>query len=158
MGGRLEVWGGRIGEHDQLIRLLARQSKVQADSFLAILSNFTRLGEQTEALGRFVAKGAAIDYPEGITDKLPAAVALDVLVQSLAGPRHLMTREEVAFFRGQIRQFLALQTRNANQVAKLAKVIAENRRSLARVERFYTMSAKAAPAKAKSRARKPRKR
>ncbi len=158
MGGRLEFWGGRLFEHDQLIRSLARQSKVQADSFLAILSNFTQLGADTESLGRFVAKGAGIEYPEGVSDKLPAAVALDVVVQSLSGPRHLMTRDEVAFYRMHLRQFRKLQARNATQVAKLAKVIAENQRCLTKVEGFYTMSGKAAPAKAKSRAGKPRKR
>ncbi len=158
MGGRLAVWGNRIKEHDQLIRSLARQAKPQADSFLAILSNFTKISEQSETLGKFVAKTANLEYPQGISDRSPAEVALDVVVRSLSVPRHLMPRDEVALYRSHLRLLLRLQSQNATQVDKLAKAIRENRRCLTRLMRFYTMSEKSTAAKSKAGARKTRKR
>lgn len=156
MGGKMEAWGASVKRHDQLIRGLREQLARTIDSLVAIQSNLEKLGEETDSAAVRAAHESGIDYEPGGHLRNPFE-PLDLLIQTLDGPRHLMTDEEVKFFRDRIRASLKLIDANQRESTKLASTSKRNRDDLKRLEQFYTPPSKRRAA-GKSRKRAPKRR
>lgn len=153
MAGYLEVWAGSLKQHDGLIRSLRELTLRTTASLEAIHSNLMRSAEQTESIAVRAARDAGIEYGGRNPEEPLAFGSLDVIIRTLSGPRQLMTREQVEFYRSRIRSILKLSEADIRESAKLASSIKRGRECLKKLERFYSMKDK--PAGARKGRRKP---
>ncbi len=160
MGGNRTAWGNTQKQHDDLIRSLRPLIGRIVHALSAISSNLKQVGEQTEKMGRRAAQDSNIEYHGGSPDQLFPFAALDTIIETFGGPRHLMESDEVSFYLSAIRSVLKLSDGNIRESARLAKAFKDNRQCLKKIERFYSMGEKGAgrAARRPRRSAKPKRR
>ena len=159
MGGKILAWGKSQKQHDNLIASLPGITERTMEALATIFSTINLITEESEKLARRGAQDAGLAYPEpGATP--PALVALNTMVETLKGPRHEMTPDEVAFYRDGIRSILQRSNLLLRESAKLAKALKDGNVCLQKIEPFYSMGKKGAGRKPRpsKRSGKPKRR
>ncbi len=146
MGGWLEIWTpSERKAHDAHIRSLVPLTARITKNFGKISANAQRLYALSEEIGKYAAQQSNVDYPAP-PGELDFSFPFQVIVRTLSGPRHLLTDEEVAFYRARIKTLDKLMRDTTSEIGKLTGVHSRLHGQLKRIAKLYQRSPK--PAKA----------
>jgi hypothetical protein len=80
---------------------------------------------------------AGFPYGEGFEREDPGLVPIKTILKTVDGPRGLMSRDEVNFYRAQLKAMTRSMNSNLAEIQKLARTTRKTLETLGRIERFY---------------------
>ena len=137
MAGRLEVWGKSLATFDRLHRSSLPLTVSTGKSLAKINATFLEIYNLNETIAKYAAQTAGFPYGEGFENEDPALLPVKTILKTIDGPRGLMSRDEVNFYRSQLKTMTKSMNSNLAEIQKLAGTTRKTLETLNRIERFY---------------------
>lgn len=142
MAGRLEIWGMSVKIFDRLHRSCLPLTQRTGKSLAKINANFLEMYNQNEAIAKYAATQANLVYGAGMEQEDPALLPIKTIIRTLDGPRDLMSRDDVNFYRSHLQSIIKYENSNLAELDALARTTRETLGQLRKIERFFRFTEK----------------
>ena len=110
MAGYLEVWGKSRKDFDSHHRACLPLTERAGKSLAKINANLLEIYNLNEAIAKYAATQSNLTYGAGMENEDPALVPIKTIIQTIDGPRALMSPEDVNFYRSNLKSIIKSET------------------------------------------------
>jgi hypothetical protein len=142
MAGYLEVWGKSRKDFDNLHRACLPLTERAGKSLAKINANLLEIYNLNEAIAKYAATQSNLVYGAGMENEDPALVPIKTIIQTIDGPRALMSRDDVNFYRSNLKSIIKSETSTLAELEVLARTMRETLGRLRKIERFFQFTDK----------------
>jgi hypothetical protein len=142
MGGRREIWGKSLKDFDSLNRGLLPLAERTVNSLAKINANFLEIHNLNEAIAKYAATQSNLLYGAGMENENPALVPTKTIIQTINGPRSLMSPADVKFYSSNLKSIIKNDNKNLAELEALARTMRETLGRLKKIERFFQFTDK----------------
>lgn len=137
MGGYLAIWAKSRADFDRLNRSCLPLAQRAGKSLAKINAQFLEIFNQNEAIAKYAAAQANLPYGTGMEQEDPTLIPTKTIIQTIDGPRALMSRGDVNFYRSHLRSLIKSGNSNLAELDALARTMRETLDRLRKIERFF---------------------
>jgi len=142
MAGRLEIWGKSQRDFDSHNRALLPLAERTTKSLSKINATFQEIYNLNEAIAKYAATQANLVYGAGLESEDPALLPIKTIIQTINGPRALMSRDDVNFYRSNLKATIKSETSTLADLEALTRTMRETLGRLRKIERFFQFTDK----------------
>ena len=142
MGGYLEIWKGSRDDFDRLNRSCLPLAQRAAKSMAKINAQFLEIFNKTETIAKYAAAQANIRYGAGLENEDPTLVPTKTIIQTIDGPRALMSRADVNFYRSHLQSLIKSGNNNLAELDAVARTMRDTVERLQKIARFFRFTDK----------------
>ena len=142
MAGYLEVWGKSRKDFDSHHRACLPLTERAGKSLAKINANLLEIYNLNEAIAKYAATQANLVYGAGMENEDPALLPIKTIIQTIDGPRALMSRDDVNFYRSNLKAIIRSETGTLAELEALARTMRETLGRLRKIERFFQFTDK----------------
>jgi hypothetical protein len=142
MGGYLEIWKGSRGDFDRLNRSCLPLARRAAKSLAKINVQFLEIFNQNETIAKYAAARANMPYGVGLENEDPSVVPTKTIIQTIDGPRALMSRADVNFYRSHLQSLIRSGNNNLAELDAITRTMRETLDRLEKISRFFRFTEK----------------
>jgi hypothetical protein len=111
-------------------------------SLAKINANLLEIYNLNEAIAKYAAAQSNLVYGAGMENEDPALVPIKTLIQTIDGPRSLMSRDDVNFYRSSLKSIIKSENSTLAELEKLGRTMRETLGRLKKIERFFQFTDK----------------
>lgn len=137
MGGFRKIWGKSVKDFDRLNRSCLPLIQRRGKSLAKINAVFLEIYKQSETIAKYAAAQAGLDYGAGFEHEDRALIPIKTIIQTIDGPRTLMSRADVNFYRSNLQSIIKHEKSSLAELDVLARTVRETLDRLRKIERFY---------------------
>src|SRR5258708_15236264 len=137
MAGYLEVWGKSVKDFDKLQRDCLPLTQRTGKSLAKINDAFLKMYELNETIAKYAATQGNIDYGVGMEQEDPALVPIKTIIKTIEGPRSLMSRDDVKFYRSNLQAIIKHEKSSLAELDGLARTLRQTLEKLNKIDRFF---------------------
>jgi hypothetical protein len=142
MAGYLEVWGKSVKDFDNHHRACLPLTERTGKSLAKINANFLEMYNLNEAIAKYAAAQSNLVYGAGMENEDPALLPIKTIIQTIDGPRALMSRDDVNFYRSNLKSIIKSENSTLAELEALARTMRETLGRLKKIERFFQFTDK----------------
>jgi hypothetical protein len=142
MAGYLEVWGKSLKDFDSHHRACLPLTVRAGKSLAKINANLLEIYNLNEAIAKYAATQSNLAYGVGMETEDPALVPLKTIIQTIDGPRSLMSPDDVKFYRSNLKSIIKHENNTLAELEALARTMRETLGRLRKIERFFNFTDK----------------
>ena len=142
MAGYLEVWGKSRKDFDSHHRACLPLTERTGKALAKINANFLEIYNLNEAIAKYAATQSNLVYGGGMEQEDPALLPIKTIIQTINGPRSLMSPTDVKFYRSNLKSIIKSENSTLAEVEALARTMRETLGRLKKIERFFQFSDK----------------
>ena len=142
MGGYLEIWKSSRDDFDRLNRSCLPLAQRAAKSLTKINAQFLEIFNQNETIAKYAAAQANLPYGVGFESEDPTLVPTKTIIQTIDGPRALMSRADVNFYRSHLQALIKSGNNNLAELDSITRTMRETLDRLQKIARFFRFSEK----------------
>lgn len=142
MAGYLEVWGKSRKDFDSHHRACLPLTERTGKSLAKINANFLEIYNLNEAIAKYAAAQSNLVYGVGMENEDPALLPIKTIIQTINGPRALMSRDDVNFYRSNLKSIIKSGASTLAELEALARTTRETLGRLRKIERFFQFTDK----------------
>jgi hypothetical protein len=142
MAGYLEVWGKSRKDFDSHHRACLPLTERTGKSLAKINANFLEIYNLNESIAKYVATQSNLVYGAGMENEDPALVPIKTIVQTIDGPRSLMSPADVKFYRSNLKSIIKSENSTLAEIEALARTMRDTLGRLKKIERFFRFTDK----------------
>ena len=142
MAGYLEVWGKSRKDFDSHHRACLPLTVRAGKSLAKINANLLEIYNLNEAIAKYAAAQSNLVYGAGLENEDPALLPIKTIIQTIDGPRALMSRDDVNFYRSSLKSIIKSENSTLAEVEALARTMRETLGRLRKIERFFKFTDK----------------
>ena len=142
MGGYLQIWATSREDFDHLNRSCLPLAQRAAKSLTKINAQFLEIFNQNETIAKYAAAQANLPYGVGFENEDPTLVPTKTIIQTIDGPRALMSRADVNFYRSHLQSLIKSGNNNLAELDALARTMRETLDRLQKIARFFRFTEK----------------
>jgi hypothetical protein len=142
MGGYLQIWAASREDFDRLNRSCLPLAQRAAKSLTKINAQFLEIFNQNETIAKYAAAQANLSYGAGFENEDPTLVPTKTIIQTIDGPRALMSRADVNFYRSHLQSLIKSGNNNLAELDALARTMRETLDRLQKIARFFRFTDK----------------
>ncbi len=137
MAGYLEVWGKSRKDFDSHHRACLPLTQRTGKSLAKINANFLEIYNLNESIAKYAATQSSLVYGAGMEQEDPALVPIKTIIQTIDGPRALMSPADVKFYRANLKSIIKNENSTLAELEALARTMRETLGRLKKIERFF---------------------
>jgi hypothetical protein len=137
MAGYLEVWGKSRKDFDSHHRACLPLTERAGKSLAKINANLLEIYNLNEAIAKYAATQSNLTYGVGMENEDPALVPIKTIIQTIDGPRALMSSDDVKFYRSNLKSIIKQENSTLAELDTLARTMRETLGRLRKIERFF---------------------
>jgi len=137
MAGYLEVWGKARKDFDSHHRACLPLTERAGKSLAKINANLLEIYNLNEAIAKYAATQSNLTYGVGMENEDPALVPIKTIIQTIDGPRALMSPADVKFYRSNLKSIIKQGNSTLAELDALARTMRETLGRLRKIERFF---------------------
>ena len=137
MAGYLKVWGKSLKDFDSHHRACLPLTERAGKSLAKINANLLEIYNLNEAIAKYAATQSNLTYGVGMENEDPALVPIKTIIQTIDGPRALMSSDDVKFYRSNLKSIIKQENSTLAELDKLARTMRETLGRLRKIERFF---------------------
>jgi hypothetical protein len=137
MAGYLEVWGKSRKDFDSHHRACLPLTERAGKSLAKINANLLEIYNLNEAIAKYAATQSNLTYGVGMENEDPALVPIKTIIQTIDGPRALMSPADVKFYRSNLKSIIKQENSTLAELDALARTMRETLGRLRKIERFF---------------------
>jgi hypothetical protein len=137
MAGYLEVWGKAVKDFDKLHRDCLPLTQRAGKSLAKLNDAFLQMYNLNETIAKYAATQANLIYGTGMEQEDPALIPIKTIIQTINGPRSLMSRDDVKFYRSNLQAIIKHEKNSLAELDALARTIRETVDRLRKIDRFF---------------------
>ena len=137
MAGYMEVWGKAVKDFDKLHRDCLPLTQRTGKSLAKINDAFLKMYELNETIAKYAATQGNIDYGVGMEQEDPALVPIKTIIKTIDGPRSLMSRDDVKFYRSNLQAIIKHEKSSLAELDTLARTLRQTLEKLNKIDRFF---------------------
>ena len=142
MAGYLEVWGKARKDFDSHHRACLPLTERAGKSLAKINANLLEIYNLNEAIAKYAATQSNLVYGAGMESEDPALVPIKTIIQTIDGPRALMSPDDVNFYRSNLKSIIKSETSTLAELETLARTMRETLGRLKKIEKFFQFTNK----------------
>ena len=142
MGGYLQIWATSREDFDRLNRSCLPLAQRAAKSMTRINAQFLEIFNHTETIAKYAAAQANLPYGVGFESEDPTVVPTKTIIQTIDGPRALMSRADVNFYRSHLQALIKSGNNNLAELDALGRTMRETLERLQKISRFFRFTEK----------------
>ena len=142
MAGYLEVWGKSLKDFDSHHRACLPLTERAGKSLAKINANLLEIYNLNEAIAKYAATQSNLTYGVGMENEDPALVPIKTIIQTIDGPRSLMSPADVKFYRSNLKSIIKHENSTLAELEALARTMRETLGRLRKIERFFQFTDK----------------
>jgi hypothetical protein len=142
MAGYLEVWGKSLKDFDNHHRACLPLTERTGKSLAKINANFLEMYNLNEAIAKYAATQSNLVYGAGMENEDPALLPIKTIVQTIDGPRSLMSRDDVNFYRSNLKAIIKSENGTLAELEALGRTMRQTLDRLRKIERFFQFTDK----------------
>jgi hypothetical protein len=142
MAGYLEVWGKSRKDFDSHNRACLPLTVRAGKSLAKINANLLEIYNLNEAIAKYAAAQSNLVYGAGMENEDPALLPIKTIIQTIDGPRALMSSDDVNFYRSNLKSIIKSENSTLAEVEALARTMRETLGRLRKIERFFKFTDK----------------
>jgi hypothetical protein len=137
MAGYMEVWGKSVKDFDKLHKDCLPLTQRAGKSLAKINDAFLQMYNLNETIAKYAATQANLTYGAGMEQEDPALIPIKTLIQTINGPRSLMSRDDVKFYRSNLQAIIKQEKSSLAELDALARTLRETLDRLRKIDRFF---------------------
>jgi hypothetical protein len=137
MAGYLEVWGKALKDFDNHHRACLPLTERAGKSLAKINADLLEIYNLNEAIAKYAATQSNLTYGVGMENEDPALVPIKTIIQTIDGPRALMSPADVKFYRSNLKSIIKQENSTLAELDALARTMRETLGRLRKIERFF---------------------
>ena len=137
MAGYMEVWGKSVKDFDKLHRECLPLTQRAGKSFAKLNDAFLQMHNLNETIAKYAATQANLTYGAGMEQEDPALIPIKTIIQTINGPRSLMSRDDVKFYRSNLQAIIKHEKNSLAELDALARTVRETLDRLRKIDRFF---------------------
>jgi hypothetical protein len=137
MAGYMEVWGKSVKDFDKLHKDCLPLTQRAGKSLAKINDAFLQMYNLNETIAKYAATQANLTYGAGLEQEDPALIPMKTIIQTINGPRSLMSRDDVKFYRSNLQAIIKAEKSSLAELDALARTLRETVDRLRKIERFF---------------------
>jgi len=142
MAGYLEVWGKSLKDFDNHHRACLPLTERTGKSLAKINANFLEMYNLNEAIAKYAATQSNLVYGAGMENEDPALLPIKTIIQTIDGPRSLMSRDDVNFYRSNLKAIIKSENSTLAELEALGRTMRQTLDRLRKIERFFQFTDK----------------
>ena len=142
MAGYLEVWGKSRKDFDSHHRACLPLTVRAGKSLAKINANLLEIYNLNEAIAKYAAAQSNLVYGAGLENEDPALLPIKTIIQTIDGPRALMSADDVNFYRANLKSIIKSENSTLAEVEALTRTMRETLGRLRKIERFFKFTDK----------------
>jgi len=142
MAGYLEVWGKSLKDFDSHHRACLPLTVRAGKSLAKINANLLEIYTLNESIAKYAATQSNLAYGVGMENEDPALVPIKTIIQTIDGPRSLMSPADVKFYRSNLKSIIKHENSTLAELEALNRTMRETLGRLRKIERFFQFTDK----------------
>ena len=142
MAGYLKVWGKSLKDFDSHHRACLPLTERAGKSLAKINANLLEIYNSNEAIAKYAATQSNLTYGVGMENEDPALVPIKTIIQTIDGPRALMSSDDVKFYRSNLKSIIKQESSTLAELETLGRTMRDTLGRLRKIERFFQFTDK----------------